>query len=149
MPATKWTARQARYNGHAMVCDVSEGGALPVQYAPTRHGIVARCWLGPDYIQVALLRRGNTASTFQGTVELAHGGWKVTDARGNSLGAFTGDYLDAEAPLLRLRTGVRSATHYRWPRHLLAELRPPKATCPTCGNDLTPQGACNRPDVHW
>lgn len=149
MPATKWTARQARYNGPAMVCALSEGGGLPVQFTPSRHGIVARCWLGPDYTEVVLLRRTNTAGTFQGTVELVRGGWKVTDARGNGLGTASGDYLDAEAPLLRLRTGVRSTTRHRWPHRLVAQLRPPKPTCPTCGNDLDSQGACNRPDVHW
>lgn len=149
--ATRWTARQARYDTWATVLGVSAGGGLPVHYVPTRHGLVARTWMGHDLVSVVLLRRGNAGATFQGTLQLVRGGWMVVDSRDNHIGTFGGDFLDAEAALLRLRTGVRSVCDYPWPRHLLAELRAerPKAKCDVCGNRLGKDGACTRPDTHW
>lgn len=123
--ARSWSAAQARYDTLATAQGTSPAGGLPVQYVPTRHGLVARCWGHYTYVEVALLRRRNTGATFQGSIELVRGGWRVTDATGAVLATFTGDYLDAEAQLLRRRTGVRSQVDYGWPAGLVRELRNP------------------------
>lgn len=125
-----WTARQARYDTNATVIGSTRSGGLTVHYLPTLHGILARCWVGDDLTEVALLRRGNLHATFQGTVTAIPGGWRAKDANGNVVVELVGPcvkYVDAEAPLLRLRNGVRSFGEYAWPVHLVRALRAERA----------------------
>lgn len=120
----RWTVRQAGYRLHSTVATTSQGG-LPQHFVATRHGIVVRTWLGPDFTEVALRRPGHTGSTYQGTVRSIPGGWQAFDDRGNPappLGVVHRDYLDAEAVLLPRRTGHRSAVRYQWPAGLLREV---------------------------
>lgn len=121
----RWTARQAGYD-HARAVDLTTGdrasGGLPQQLVPTRHGHVARTWLGGTLTEVALLRPRRAGATYQGTVHGVVGGWVAYSADGRRTSTVRHDYEDAEATLLVLRTGHRSQTRYPW--HLLAPAQP-------------------------
>lgn len=114
-----WTVRQARYDTAATVRGTTEHGGIDVDYVPCRHGVVARAWVAPGMTEVVLRRRGHKYGTFQGTIESSPNGWRILDIEGRQLGEVTGDYLDAEARLLRLRTGRRTQVRYQWPSWLL------------------------------
>jgi len=84
-----------------------------VHFVPTRHGTLARTWIG-DCGEIALLRPSNTAATYQGTVRAVRGGWVALDPDGAQITGVCRNYIDAEAPLLRLRTGHRSHAKLPW-----------------------------------
>lgn len=124
-----WTAAQAGY--HAEVTELattrSGGDGLPRHYVLTRHGILARTWAGPDFVQVALLRPRNGHATYQGSVQAVPGGWAAFNPDGRQVSAVHNDYMDAEPALLRLRTGHRSTSTYDWPGWMLQCSRPAAA----------------------
>lgn len=122
-----WSPAQAGYQAHTLAVTTShpetpEIPGLVLHYQLTRHGAVARTWCGPDLVEVVLRRRGQVRGTYQGTVRAVAGGWQAHTPRGDLLGAVHTNYLDAEAPLLRERTGVVAAGTYRWPFTMLAVL---------------------------
>jgi hypothetical protein len=121
----RWTARQAGYD-HDRAVEVTTrypaADGLPLELVPTRHGEVARTWLGRAFSEVVLRRPRHTAGTFQGTVHGVVGGWIASAPDGRRTSPVLHDYLDAEARLLLLRTGHRSRARHPW--HLLAHGRP-------------------------
>lgn len=119
--ARSWTPAQAGYQPRTQVVtstrpDTPEAPGLVQHYVLTRHGIVARTWCGPDLVEVALRRRGQVRGTYQGHITaVPGGGWQAYDTNRTLLGPGYANYLDAEAPLLRRRTGVTTTGTYRWP----------------------------------
>lgn len=107
-----WTPAQAGYQLHTTAVD-RRPGRLIRHYVRTRHGVVARTWCGPDLVEIALRRPTAARGTYQGTVRAVAGGWVATlpDGTGSPV---RGQYLDAEALLLRVRTGVTARAEYRW-----------------------------------
>ena len=112
------TSRTARYR----TLRVTSERGTPRHYHHTRHGWVARTWIGTTSTEVVLHRRSHTATggTYQGSVHAVPGGWQAVDTTGNTptpVGPVCVDYLDAEALLLPRRTGYRAQGVYRWPAH--------------------------------
>lgn len=121
----RWTVRQAGYELADTVVAASPSGAFVQHFVPTRHGLVGRTWIGPDYVQVVLRRPRNQGATYQGSVRAVADGWQAyDDFTGDPapVGAVHTDYLDAEAVLLRRRTGHRSTADYSWPAAHLRDL---------------------------
>lgn len=123
---TRWTVRQAGYRLDGTVVTTSPSGSFQQHYVLTRHGLVARTWLGPDFTQIALRRRRNSGATYQGSVRaVPGGGWQAFDdftGAAQPVGGVHNDYLDAEALLLPRRTGHRSTARYAWPAGHLRQL---------------------------
>ena len=114
-PATRrWTARQAGYKGRTTLhVPLPDGTAR--QYVRTRHGLVARTWVGLGLAEVVLKRPRNKHATYQGSVRIVPGGWQAYDDGGDRpvpVGPVCTDYLDAEAQLLPRRTGRRASGRY-------------------------------------
>lgn len=115
-----WTPRQAGYDLTAVLAGSTQqdGTGLLVEFVRTRHGAVARVWLGRDLTEVLMWRHPNRRPTFQGTVRLTSDGWTGIDPDGKTVTGVHADYLHAEAPLLRLRTARRSCTTFPWPSRI-------------------------------
>lgn len=118
MATTTWTPRQAGYLPETTVVTTTEAGGLVRHYVRTRHGTVARTWMGTAVTEVILRRPAHRRGTYQGSVHCVAGGWQaVDDSRTHQVpvGPVCTDYLDAEALLLRRRTGQVARVTYRWP----------------------------------
>lgn len=118
-----WSPRQAGYQVDSMVVtttrpDTPASPGLPVDFVRTRHGAVARVWIGADLTEVTMRRPRNVRPTFQGTVRRMSGGWAGFDPDGQQITGIYANYLDAEAPMLLLRTGRRSASTFPWPHRI-------------------------------
>jgi hypothetical protein len=115
---TRWSVRQAGYQLRSTQLGASEHGSFVQHFVVTRHGVVARTWIGPDFVQIVLRRPANSGGTYQGSVRAVPGGWQAFDdftGAAQPVGPVYADYLDAEAPLLRRRTGHRATSAYGWP----------------------------------
>lgn len=124
MPARPWTPAQAGYRHDTLSSGSVKGGGLVREFILCRHGIVARTWMSPTFVEVALRRPSQTGGTYQGSVELTREGWTSFDPAGEVVARGV-DYVEAEAPLLRVRTGQRAAIRYDWPRELVDQLKKP------------------------
>jgi hypothetical protein len=119
-----WTPAQAGYRPETQVVtsthpETPEAPGFVQHYVLTRHGIVARTWAGTDLVEIVLRRPSHAGGTYQGFVQQVAGGWAGFD--GDTREQVTQvhqDYLAAEAPLLRRRTGRRTHGTYRWPAGL-------------------------------
>jgi hypothetical protein len=124
-----WTPAQAGYRPDSQVVtttrpETPEAPGLVQHYVLTRHGIIARTWIGPDLAEIVLRRPTHVAGTYQGFVQAVPGGWAAFGSgAAEQISRVYTDYLDAEAVLLRLRTGRRATGEYRWPRGLMLRLR--------------------------
>jgi hypothetical protein len=123
IPTRSWSPQQAGYDAATMVVtttrpDTPETPGLPVDFIRTRHGTVARVWLGHDLTEVTIRRPRNVRPTFQGTVRRISGGWSGFDPDGQQVTGIHANYLDAEAPMLLLRTGRRAASTFPWPHRI-------------------------------
>lgn len=116
-----WTPAQAGYwpRDTRITTTRDDGQGCPVHFVDTRHGIVARTFVG-DCMEIVLWRPANTHPTYQGHVELVTvdgvRGWVGFDPHGRRVTAVHPNYLWAEAPLLRLRTGRPSRADLPWDR---------------------------------
>ncbi len=119
-----WTPAQARYDRYATLVTTTRGdeGGCTIHFVPTRHGVAGRVWVGDGgaLVEIVLRRPSNSGATYQGHVAAVPGGWAGYDPSGVQVTAVHTNYIDAEAPLLRLRTRTRSTGQYPWPRYLLA-----------------------------
>lgn len=123
----RWTPAQAGY----WACDTriattrGDGEGLPVHFLDTRPGVMGRIFVG-DVMEIVLWRPPNTHPTFQGWVELvdtAEGrGWVGFDPTGQPVTEAHPNYVQAEAPLLRLHTGRRSRSDLPWDRYAPAHI---------------------------
>jgi hypothetical protein len=122
----RWTTRQAGYHAEVTEFTTTRGGGegLPQHFVLTRHGVLARTWVGPGLAEVTLRRPRHAHGTYQGHVAMVPGGWAGYNHNGQPVTAICRDYLDAEAPLLRLRTGHTATGKYRWPAWMLLCTRP-------------------------
>jgi hypothetical protein len=123
----RWSPAQAGYRPTTQVVtttrpDTPEASGLVRHYVSTRHGIVARTWVGPDLVEVTIRRRGQVRGTYLGHVLAVTGGWQAHAPNGTPTGAVHADYLDAEAPMLLARTGHTARGTYRWPHVLVYDL---------------------------
>lgn len=148
---SQWTAKQARYQPTTLHID---GGPdrLTRHYTLTRHGAVARTFVGAGslIVEVVLWRRRNRHPQYQGSVRRSTDGTGYTsyDATGREI-ATAADYINAEAPLLPLRTRHRSRAAYTWPSEILRKMREAASgVCDICGTPLK-TNECPRPDLHW
>lgn len=125
---------------------------LPTQttYEVTAKGAVVRRVIMDGqttmWFEVSIIRTPRQVkATYQGTVQMIDGQFHALAATANlpvDLGAFA-DYVDAEAALLKRRSGVTSAMVWTGPRP-----RTPGAECHICGRKLI-DGECRRLDLHW
>lgn len=81
--------------------------------------------------------------TYQGCITMVGNRWQAVDVDGSTVVGMFGDYADAEAFLVRRRTGKTSAMKWTGGR---PQRNVP--TCDWCGNDLH-HGVCRRTDLHW
>lgn len=115
---TGWSPRQAGYQPDTTIVTTTDAGGLHRHYVRTRHGTVARTWMGASVTEVTLRRPSHRCGTYQGSVHAVPGGWQAVDDSGPQpvpVGPVHADYLDAEARLLRRRTGQVARATYRWP----------------------------------
>lgn len=99
------------------------------------------------WFEISVLRTHRQVNpTFQGEIQMVDGQWIAKDADGKTVVGTFGDYADAEAFLVKRRTGVTSSM--KW-----TGVRPDpdagKPMCRECGNLLNAGGFCRRTDLHW
>ncbi|HLL69109.1 MAG TPA: hypothetical protein VK453_25840 [Micromonosporaceae bacterium] len=124
---------------------------MTATYITIQSGIVRRTFGDAPFAEITLLRVGAQQPTYQGLITAVAGGWRATGAaHGDAtvdLGTFV-DWLDAEAALLKRRTGVRATVAWDGPRPV-APQRVGTEICTNCGWDKPINSECLRLDLHW